>query len=385
MSKSKKILSIALALVMVMSIFSICSFAVVTTPTATVNVTASAASVGNNESVTVTVSAVASEDFYAGPMSLPLTYDSTLFTLGTVTVADVFGSGVTEKITNTATAGMVIVTIIPKTDGSPVAPNLNGNETTLATVTFTSASSGTGIGSFAIDNDQKTTTNPTGKFYIGSFDGSDPKTAQLTTMGQTLNRVPVDVTVGAAASPELAVKAAYASSGIIIDTNKTFGGQYAGVVYGFNITGATVNAAFYTDRLEATNGGSLTVVKTPYIARPASYGTGTTVQLKDAGGTVIGTYVIVIFGDLNGNAKIDTVDLGAIYDHIQATATITDEVKIMATNVIETGRTPALKATSLYTIATNDLGAVYDNIQGTASIDQATLAGKHNTYNTYYQ
>jgi len=383
MSKSKKILSLVLALVMALGVFAIGSFATVTTPTATVTVAADVTNVANGDTVTITVKAVSAEDFYAGPMSLPITYDNTLFTFVSATINDVFGAGVTEKITNTATAGKVILTAIPKTSGSPVAPNLNGNETVIATLTFT-ASATEGTGTFAIDADQKTTSNPTGKFYIGSFDGSDAKTAELTTMGQTLNTVSVDVAYGSA-DPELVVKSAYASSGIIIDTNKTFGGQYAGVVYGFDISGATVNATFYTDRLEATNGGSIAIVKTPYIARPASYGTGATVQLKNSGGTVIGTYVIVIFGDLNGNAKIDTVDLGAIYDHIQGSATLTDEVKIMATNVIETGRTAALKATSLYTIATNDLGAVYDNIQGTTAINQASLAGKHNTYNTYYQ
>lgn len=387
MSKSKKILSLALALVMAISVFSICSFAAQTTPTGTVTITADNATVGNSETVTITVKASSAETFYAGPMSLPIEYDTTLFTLGTVTVADVFGAGVTEKITNTATAGKVIIAVIPKTSGSPVAPNLT-TETTIATITFTSDASNTGTGSFEIDTtDQKTTANPTGKFYIGSFDGSDPKTAELTTMGQTLSVTPVDVAVGAAAAPELVVKAAYASSSITIDKNKTFSGAYAGVVYGFDISGATVDAAFYTDRLEATNGGSITVVKTPYISRPARYGTGATVQLKDAGGTVVGTYLLIIFGDVNGDGAINGTDSGLVYDYTMGTtANLGDEIKIFAANAaVANGRTAALKATSLHTVDGRDSGLIYDVAMATQTVNLAQLSTDHNTYNTYYQ
>jgi hypothetical protein len=203
-------------------------------------------------------------------------------------------------------------------------------------------------------------------------------------MGQTLNTTPVDVTVGAAAAPELVVKAAYASSGIIIDTNKTFGGRYAGVVYGFDITGATVNATFYTDRLEATNGGSIAIVKTPYVTRPASYGTGATVQLKDAGGAVIGTYVIVIFGDVSGNGKIGPEDTGLVFDHVNNVKSIVNEDQIMAANVVESGRNAAAKAKSLYDVKPDDTGAIFDANNGVV-ISQTSLAEKHNSYNTYYQ
>jgi len=386
MSKSKKILSLVLALVMAFGVFSICSFAAQTTPTGTVTITADNASVGNSETVTITVKASSAETFYAGPMSLPIEYDSTLFTLGTVTIADVFGAGVTEKITNTATAGKVILTVIPKTDGAPTAPNLN-TETTIATITFTSDASNTGTGSFRIDTtDQKTAANPTGKFYIGSFDGSDPKTAELTTMGQTLNTTPVEVTVGAAAVPELVLTATGTTNGVKIDTHKTFGGTYAGAVYGFPQTAANTfkNTNYLSQNLEATNGGTL-AFGTGFSG--SGYGTGATVQVK-SGDTVIATYVVVIFGDVNGDGLIATADVTLIKNAI-TTASIApaNSVKCMAANCHGTN------ATTYGKIMTNDVtfcktfvGSPYSakkfNTAGTVTV--VTVAAAHYGITTNY-
>lgn len=385
MVKSKKILSLALALVMALGVLTMGVFAAKTTPTATFTVSASASEVATGDEVTITVKANATETFYAGPMSLPIEYDASLFeyVADSATVANIYGAGTTKSAVK-AEAGKLTVALTPSTSGAVTAPDLNGANLTVLTFKLKAIGT-TGSSTVAIANDQKTADKIGGKFYCGSFDSADPKTAELTEMGQTLNRVDTTISYKSAAAPaDLAVKADYASTGIVIDSQKTFGGKYNGVVYGFNLD-ATVNAAFYTNRLEATNGGSIKVVKTPYVARPASYGTGATVEVYNSDGTLAKTYVIVILGDVNGDGKILATDTQLIFNHVNSVAIITDEVKIMAANAAPAaGRTDALKANSMYTINATDTQAVFNAVNGTA-LDQAALAASHAKYNKYYQ
>jgi len=386
MSKSKKVLSLALALVMALSVFAMSAFATATTPTATVTVAADVTSVANGDTVTITVKAVSAEDFYAGPMSLPITYDNTLFTFVSATINDVFGAGVTEKITNTATAGKVILTAIPKTEGAPVAPNLNGNETVIATLTFT-ASATEGTGTFAIDADQKSTTNPTGKFYIGSFDGSDPKTAELTTMGQTLNTVSVDVAY-ASADPELVLTATGTTNNIKIDTHKTFGGTYAGAVYGFPqaANNTFMNTNYLTANLEVTNGGTMSFSRS---IGTSGYGTGTVISVKNSGGTTVAQYVVVIFGDVDGNGLINTNDATATKAAItNASSAPVNSVKRMAANCAGTNAATlslinTADATAAKMYVTAPITAKKFNAAGTSTV--ATIAAAHYAANNYYQ
>lgn len=387
MVKSKKILSLALALVMALGVLTMGVFAAKTTPTATFTVSSSASEVATGDEVTITVKANATETFYAGPMSLPIEYDASLFeyVADSATVANIYGESTTKSAVK-ADAGKLTVALTPSTSGAVTAPDLNGANLTVLTFKLKAIGS-TGSGTVAIADDQKTAANIDGKFYCGSFDSANPKTAELTEIGQTLNRVSATISYkgGAVAEPaDLAVKADYASTGIVIDSQKTFGGKYNGVVYGFNLD-ATVNAAFYTNRLEATNGGSIKVVKTPYVARPASYGTGATVEVYNSDGTLAKTYVIVILGDVNGDGKILATDTQLIFNHVNSVAIITDEVKIMAANAAPAaGRTDALKANSMYTINATDTQAVFNAVNGTA-LDQAALAASHAKYNKYYQ
>lgn len=385
MVKSKKILSLALALVMALGVLTMGVFAAKTTPTATFTVSASASEVATGDEVTITVKANATETFYAGPMSLPIEYDASLFeyVADSATVANIYGAGTTKSAVK-AEAGKLTVALTPSTSGAVTAPDLNGANLTVLTFKLKAIGT-TGSSTVAIANDQKTAANIGGKFYCGSFDSADPKTAELTELGQTLNRLDTTIFYKSAAAPaDLAVKADYASTGIVIDSQKTFGGKYNGVVYGFNLD-ATVNAAFYTNRLEATNGGSIKVVKTPYVARPASYGTGATVEVYNSDGTLAKTYVIVILGDVNGDGKILATDTQLIFNHVNSVAIITDEVKIMAANAAPAaGRTDALKANSMYTINATDTQAVFNAVNGTA-LDQAALAASHAKYNKYYQ
>lgn len=384
MAKSKKVLSLVLAVVMVLSMFAVNAFAVEADNTADFAVTASTDTL--TEGATVTFTVKVGTNYNVGPIGVPIAFDANAFTYvaNSVQAADIFGVDATDVTANEAN-GQLNVVIIPLTANGATTGTLSA-DATLFTFQLT-VKAGVTSGSYTVgiaEGSQKSATNLNGKWYCGSCSTTNPATGTIVTMGQTFTKADATVAFAAAADADLAVKSAYAASGIVIDTNKTFGGKYAGAVYGFTLD-ATINQAYYTDRLEATNGGSITVVKTPYVSRPVSYGTGATIQVKNADGSVAKTYVVIIFGDVSGNGKIGSEDVGLIYDHTNGVSLLTDEVKIMSANLVETGRTAALKATSLYQIKADDLGVVYNASNAISAITSTTVATAHNTYNTYYQ
>jgi len=372
MANSKKIISLILAVAMVIGVFAISAFAAA--PAATITLSADNAQVEQGDTITITVTASATEDFYVGPFGIPVEYDSTLVTFVSATVANVFGAGTTDYAVNSATAGKVAIAGWPTNAGSPVAPNLNGANVVLATLTFTATADGEAV--FAIANDQKTTSNPTGLFYMGSFDGSNPKTATLTEMGQTLTAVSTTVTIGSA-EPELILTATGEANGVIIDTHKTFGGAYAGVVYGFpqatNTTFRTIN--YITTNL-TTTAGAITAADLARTIGTAGYGTGTTITVGSK------VYVIVIFGDSNGDGLINNNDITAVKGMVKtASLAPNNSVLRMSANCQQVNN-----GTMLHTLNNNDLTGLKNYIAKKAGcFTQPSLAATMNNYNNFYQ
>ena len=301
---ARKTLSLALAVVMVLSLLSISAFA--TGEAATFTVTSSAASVVTDDIITITVTAQSAATYYAGPLSVPVTYDPSAFqyVANSATVNNIFGAGVTDSAVNVdATNGKVTVAVSPLTNGSPVAPNLT---TALTIFTFQlKALNGSGAYTIGIANDQKTSTNPTGKFYCGNFSTSDPKTADLTPIGQTLTRVDTSVSFGPAGVCALILTATGESYGTIIrdDLCTT---NYDGCVFGID----TLNGEDILDYV-TTEVGSVEVE--PNIN--GEYTTGATILLKDASDTLVATYVFIYFGDVNGDGMVDITDASAVEEH----------------------------------------------------------------------
>lgn len=370
---AKKTISLVLAVIMVLSMFAINAFAA--GETATFTVTSSAAEVATDDVITITVTAASDSTYYAGPMSIPVTYDATAFeyVANSVTVNDIFGAGVTDSAVNT-TAGKITVAVTPLTNGSPVAPNLT---TALTVFTFQlKALSGEGDYTIGIAADQKTAENPTGKFYCGSFSTSDPKTADLATIGQTLNRV--DATVSfASAEPELILTATGESNGVIIDTHKTFGGQYAGVVYGFpQAAAATFRSIGYITTNLTTTAGPIVAGNLARTIGTAGYGTGTTITVGSK------VYVIVIFGDANGDGLINNQDTTAVKGFVAAPASIAaNSVQRMAANCQQVNN-----GTMLHTLNNQDTTALKQYVANAANkFSPATLASYQNSKNNFYQ
>lgn len=315
MVKSKKILSLALAFVMALSVLTMGVFAAKTTPTATFTVSASASEVAPGEEVTITVKANATETFYAGPMSLPIEYDASLFeyVADSATVASIYGAGRTTSAV-TAEAGKLTVALTPSTSGAVTAPDLKGENLTVLTFKLKAIGT-TGSSTVAIADDQKTAANIGGKFYCGSFDSADPKTAELTEMGQTLNRVDTTISYKSAGNPELVLTAAGEAAGTVISTNYCTADGFDGCVMGID-TLDVYNLETISNNVTVKNGKM--VVNTD--ASNGTETTGTVIEVYSNSGELVAKYVFIYFGDVDCDGVLTSTDGSIIIDY-----TLTDE------------------------------------------------------------
>lgn len=372
MVKSKKILSLALALVMALGVLTMGVFAAKTTPTATFTVSSSASEVATGDEVTITVKANATETFYAGPMSLPIEYDASLFeyVADSATVANIYGESTTKSAVK-AEAGKLTVALTPSTSGAVTAPDLNGANLTVLTFKLKAIGS-TGSGTVAIADDQKTAANIGGKFYCGSFDSANPKTAELTEIGQTLNRVDTTISYkgGAVEAADLELTAKGTEDGVVIDTRITFGGQYDGAVYGFKQVNATTfraNNNYITNSVQATNEGSLSIARS---FNTAGWSTGTIITVLNKDGSESKKYIVIIFGDVNCDGLINGNDTTACKNYIANPATLTRNEVRMAANCQNVNKTAML-----YILNGNDTTAIKNYVANNSlKVSQATLA-----------
>lgn len=328
MVKSKKILSLALAVVMVLSMLTVGAFAAATTPTGTFTVSSSASEVANGDVITITVKANATEDFYAGPMSLPIKYDASLFeyVADSATVADIYGAGATKSVVK-SDAGMLTAVLTPSTSGTVTAPNLNGANLTVLTFQLKAIGS-TGSSAIEIADDQKTASNISGKFYCGSFDGSNPKADELTAIGQTLNRVGTTVAYAGAADPELVLTEAGEAAGTVISTNYCTGDGFDGCVMGIDTLGI-YNSESIADNVTVNNG-------TMVVNTDDSNGnetTGAVIEVYNNSGDLVAKYVFIYFGDLDRDGSITGTDASYCNDYELTYEGLDKEFMLLAADV----------------------------------------------------
>lgn len=298
MAKTKKGLSLVLAVVMLFSMLAVGAFAADAENAAFTVSTDAAGALSAGDTVTVTVSLTT--DYFVGPLAVPVTYDATAFDLvaGSLNVSKIFGDATTDVVSSTKD-GSVYVVISPKTSGTPTTAVVNN--LTLFTFQLTAADVN-GDFPIAITEDQKTADNPGGKWYCGSFDSADPKTANLKTVGQTFTKTDASVTIGSAAQPELQLSESGVANGVVIDKVSTCN-DGAGFIYGINTdTGESIRDAL------ATPAGDINV--TPNDLGQMS--TGAKIELLDNNGNVLETYIFIFFGDVNGDGFIDGIDVSAV-------------------------------------------------------------------------
>ena len=394
MSRSKKIVGLVLAVVLMLGSLTM-AFAA-TDPgagnyTATVAVTPASATIAAGESTTVTVKATT--NFTVGALSVPLFYEKANVTLSDFAVPATAGYAYSTEATasnaasifasaglDSATYGFVMVTYIPKADA---ATKVFADEQVLSfTVTANAGvADGTAVNFQTVEASRKTSTNPTGTLYVG-FINSDTINAVPTNIEARGLVTSSTVTIGSAMTPaDLALTTAGSTAGVIIDTHKTFGGQYAGVVYGFKQAAAATfrSTTYLTTNLEATNGGSLTFGRS---IGTAGYGTGTTITVKNSDSTDSGkVYVVVIFGDVNGDGLINGQDTTALKN------AVTDSSKAPANSVVRMAANcqNVNNATVMHNLNGQDTTALKNHVQGTAKLDPVSLATKQNNFNTFYQ
>ena len=328
MVKSKKILSLALALVMALGVLTMGVFAAKTTPTATFTVSSSASEVANGDEVTITVKANATETFYAGPMSLPIEYDASLFeyVADSATVENIYGAGTTKSAVK-AEAGKLTVALTHSTSGAVTAPDLNGANLTVLTFKLKAIGT-TGSSTVAIANDQKTADKIGGKFYCGSFDSADPKTAELTELGQTLNRVDTTISYKSVGTPELVLTAAGEAAGTVISTNYCTADGFDGCVMGIDTLGiyTTENIA---NNVTVNNG-------TMVVNTDASNGietTGAVIEVYNNSGDLVAKYVFIYFGDLDRDGSITGTDASYCNDYELTYEGLDEEFMLLAADI----------------------------------------------------
>lgn len=310
MTKAKKAISVVLAVVMIAGLFAFGAFAADQNATITVSASETQVEVG----ATVTVTVAATTDYYAAATSVPVYYDAAAFDLVPDSVTpstDLYGAGYTDTAINTTEAGCVMVAFIPKAGGT--AKQLSN--TTLFTFQLTAKANAQASPIATKAEDQKTATNIGGKLYLGAYSTADVNTATVTAVGQEFTLTNTAVTIGSAAAPELVVTEG--TTGYIDEARKYVYGVKSGDVA--------------TNYFEATNGGTIEMVAND---AGVTNGTGALLQLKGADGSVLDTYTLIIFGDVDGTGAVDASDTLPIMQYVaDSVANSLSDVQLFAADI----------------------------------------------------
>lgn len=390
MSNIKKIIGVVLALVMVLSVATI-AFAA-DGDAYSIAITADKTTLNPGESATVTVKLTT--NYYASAISIPVFFDKSQVTVsaGTTTVQD--ATIATEDSTSIQPiydgAGLskddyaVRALVLVPEWGAALKKYANEAVMTF-TVTANEGATGSAVFECVSSSIKITPTHSNGSLYVGK---NSSGTAVYDSLAETVNTCDITAakaTINFAGSTadvaDLALKAT-ATAGIVIDTNKTFGGEYDGAVYGFTQVAANtfMTNAYLNNNLQATNGGTLSYSRT---IGSSGYGTGTLITVKNADSSESKHYIVIIFGDVDGNGLINTADVTLVKSATtKPTVAPENSVKRMAAN------TSGTNAATLRLINTADVTAVKyftTKRQFSATSTVETLANAHNSANTYYQ
>lgn len=316
---SKKILSVVLALVLVMTTFAVSAFAVGGTgyeDDSTKTQTWALENKRDNGDGTWSVDVRLTANYVVGAISFQVTNpdaeDGKLVgaTLTSVTKGAALTYG--ANIQKNSTTGLVVIIPEPATEAEKGVDLTSGG--IVATLTFTLTAESADI---AIINDPKTEANRGGDLIAVRLSDENLTTATWI-YGQTVTSVGSTETLGAAAAaPELAL---IDDSYGVIDTTRTSiesdesGEPIEGGVTGY-IYGVDPDSDSYTSVdsvFEVIGDGEMEVIGTD---AGSDCGTGTIVNVLDLDGNVVATYVLIVFGDVNGDGAVDTTDSGDIELH----------------------------------------------------------------------
>ena len=393
MSKTRKILGLVMAVALVLNILAIAVFAgddanwdptAVPNPTYTSTwaLTSAATETTPAANETFTVDVKLTTDYLAGPVQFGVEYTSSAFEFVSANYATATYpyDEVPPTIKAEAANGVVKVGIIPGTNGLTTLPAV-AFDNIIATLTFKLIGSG---GTIGIQNDPKRGENGDEGYLcamrlVGTTDIIQAISASNWAWGQAqvTDAAPLTIGTPVVAQPDLAVKAGV--TGVVINTAKTFGGTYDGVVYGFTQAAAMTfrNKNYLNNSLEATNSGSLEIVAS---SGTNFCGTGTLINVK-SGNDTVKTYVVVIFGDLNGDGMINSTDLGELVKASKnATYFPNNSLKRMAANV-----STSSVALQLHLINSADIAVLNLHTKSSSNwISQSATAARITASSTHY-
>lgn len=382
MSKTRKILSLLVAVVMVFGVFSVCALAAGNDVKADSDTTHTQewalSEPQKNSDGSWSVDVTLKTNYPTGAIQFVVTNADGNATLKSATLGAAVPAAYNATISKNATKGKVMIT--PQTSNVSVLAGeaVNG---VIATLTYTVADGKQAT--IAIANSPKIVDNVDGTLlaaYCKDLVSSDML------IGQTVTSTGVSRTLGESAKPELVVKE---GTNGVIDTTRTalvtedestytVDGLLYGVETSKDVDDGTNNVdQTIADVFEVKN-GTMNIVKND---ANSSCGTGTKVQVLDKSGNVVATYVLVIFGDINGDGRINSIDanfaelhdIGYYPDGDDGDGEITDTVKLFAADVNADGR---VNPTDSNMMSLSDIGYYPDGDDGDGVMSQFEIMEK---------
>lgn len=391
MSKTYKVLSVLLAVAMLFSVVAVSAFAAYT-PTDTdksgnaYTQTWALSEPTNNGDGTWSVNVSLTTNYPVGSIQFKIANTNNT---GVKLTKAVKGAAFANDANVTFSNATGKVTIVPKTTGKTnlACAVVNG---VIATLTYTVESGASA--DINIVNDPKGTV---GTDVGGSLIATRCGTAQLVgdyiadgpgVYGQTVLGVGESRHIGESAKPELVV---IEGTNGVIDTKKTTltnedesTYKVDGLIYGVETSGDVDDGTDNYDQTIAdvfeVKNGTMNIVKNDVNS---TCGTGTKVQVLDKTGNVVATYVLVIFGDVNGDGKINNNDasivklhnLGYYDDGDDGDGEITDSVKLLAGDVDGDRRVNNNDASYM---KMHNIGYYPDGDDGDGAMSQAEIMAK---------
>lgn len=311
---SKKILSIVLALALALSCFAVSAFAAGSIAYESDEDAAlykqEWALESSNSGNVYTVKVLLTANYDVGPIQFKVnkTVDKGTITLKNAVRGDAIPAEWNADVSFSDTTGKVAV--IPNPEEKAAYGIANPDKACVAILTY-EVSDAAAAGSLVIDvADAKSAAKPNGTLIAARMDDKNVVTSTAYT-GQTVSEETNTVPIGSASvAPTLAVIDGTIG---VIDTSRTVldetaGTECDGYVYGiepFNFE--TVDAVF-----EVVGDGTLNVEANAY---GSTEGTGAMVQVLDAAGEVVAEYVLVVFGDVDGDGAVTTLDASEVELH----------------------------------------------------------------------
>ena len=347
MKKKNKIIAIIVALILVVSVFVVGTVANTKNTSIAISINKTELTAGQSATVTVTASA----DYPVATASIPVFYDKTMVTVSNAT-ATLTGYAVAEVTTdliavdsakiyantnmNSEKFGFVLVTYIGSANDTVSTID---NKTVLTfTITAKSDVSGDALVK-CVTESAKTDDNVEGMLYFGT-----------TTSGTTITSIPENVenidvenaSKSATITTGGADLVAKADMPTVIDTTNKY-------IYG-------ITAGDSVEDYIQVNNGSFELVEN---SSGYTNGTGATVNVKNTSGTVVDTYTVIIFGDVNGDGSVTASDYSMIKNYTMGVAFETGVALIAADCVDATiVASPKVTASDYSAVKSSTMGVV---------------------------